>query len=464
MGTLLHTDGTPTRLLLVGLLLTAAVGLIAVSPGVHAQTTPTGTTSGEINENQTTTTTESHSWGQGNNSSGGFGAFVPNIDIPGPWEWVKGAIRGFVHGVTDGVSSFIEKFNSIFFGIPAPGSATNIGSWTNPSDGNWGGVWKMYWLNASIMFTFLVIANMWSFSNNDRAMQRDLFRKSIRGMFHILLGFIYLAALLHIGDIMATSFAPDGDQLLSTPGNIAKLGLGVVFGGLILLFKSGVVAVAVFIIILFYFTVLVLVAFWPWFITFRLLPIPAFGSFGSLGVTALPSIVVLRVFQAACLQLLHLVTWDITKGAAFIMALVGTAVGLLVVFVVLPMVGYRKVLPSAMMMTKPVKAKADKAGDKGRESMKEKAKEIYDQSRFGDGPTTKKEPTGTHGSTVSKNPDGTDPWEKGHQQSSNGRTASTPTTEKRPATDGGLPLKWDFKRKQQAKDILAKYERDSNDK
>lgn len=463
MGSLFDIDGVPTRLLLVALLLIATVGFVVIAPAA-AQTTPTETTSSKTNGSQNTTTTESHSWGQGKKGSGGFGALVPNIDIPGPWEWVKGVIRGFVHGVADGASSLIDMFNSIFFGVPAPGSATNIGSWTNPSDGNWGGVWKMYWLNASIMFTLLVIANMWSFSNNDRAMQRSLFRKSIKGMFHILFGFIYLAALLHIGDVMATSFAPSGDQLLSTPGNIAKLGLGIVFGGAILFFKSGVIAVAVFLVVLFYFTVLLVVAFWPWFITFRLLPIPAFGSFGSLGITILPSIVVLRVFQAACLQLLHLMSWDITKGSAFVLALVGTAVGLLFVFIGLPAVGYRKILPSAMMMTKPVQAKADKAGDMGRESVKEKAKEAYEQSRFSDGPTTKKTPSNTLDSNAPTNEDGTDPWEKGRQQSSSGQTASTPTTEKRPATDGGLPLKWDFKQKQQAKDILAEYERDSNDK
>jgi len=336
-------------------------GLALVSVPVTGQPSDTPTTTAATN----------------NSSSSSGGSVLPDLGSPvpdlgldlDPWKFVAGMILGVTSSVASGVAGLLDLFNEFMFGVPAPGERTDPGTWTDPQNGNWPGVWTMYWLWASIGVLLLVLAWMLAHADGDRRQQRRLQTDVLGALALIVGGFPLVALCLHLGDALALAFAPSGSELLATPGDVGKLGLGVAVGAAILLINAGVIGVALLIVLAQHFALLALAAFWPLFVALRAVPVGALRSMGNIGISAFVALIIIKVLQGAVLRLLYVMTWDVGEGGALVVGLLATVVGLLIAFIGLPYAGFKKVVPgAAMVMGGRVRADGGRITDRARDA------------------------------------------------------------------------------------------------
>lgn len=276
------------------------------------------------------------------NGSGGGPIF------PSPEEWAEDTAEWIVGSVSNGMKGFIEAFNHLVFGLPAPGEADDPETWSDPRDGWWPGVWNTYLIFMPIA-AFMAVVALTLATAKPPAERRQRYKRVGFALAMILFGFYIVAALLHLGNSLSVALAPSAEEFFETPGSTAKLGIGVVLGLAVVLVETGVALLGIAILFVQYFLVHILMALWPLFWGLRALPFDLTRPFGDVGIAAIGVLILLKIFQTAILRFLFEIPWDAGHPGSLLFSLVGTIVGLVVATLLLPVVAMKKMLPAAMI-------------------------------------------------------------------------------------------------------------------
>lgn len=318
------------------------------------------------------------------NSTGGGGGF------PGPVELVSGGFLWVVRGLVSGATALLGMVQDIIFGIYVPGTPGDIASWGPPETGLWVGAWALYWTLAPLGMALLVFQAMTA--HGSPASNRDTTAKLAEiakcGAM-ILAGWPIAIGGLHLAGRVSMAIAPAADTLLSTPGNVTKLGLGAVVGGALLILQASAAIVAVIVIFLEHVIVVAAVAGWPVWWGLR----PAENGFANaasgIGLSMYLGVIGAKLAQASLAMLVLNADWGLGTAGGFesaALSVLGSAVALGMTFVGIPYVVGQNFVPEAMMMlgTPAVKVADEYAGQargQAKDRAGEAASEYADSAR-----------------------------------------------------------------------------------
>jgi hypothetical protein len=292
------------------------------------------------------TSTETPAPGDGGNGGDNGGGGI--IDIPDPWEFTVGIIKGVVESALNGAKALVDAFSDVIFGVPAPGEMTDPATWVAPTGNPWGAVWKFYWLMASLALVGIVIQAMLvsSESTSDRERRKGFVRcAKYAGM--IFGGWFVAVAGLHLGDALTTGLAPSGAEFFEGPENITKLGLGIIVGAGLLILQTGTAIIAIGVVLTERVILIATVAFWPIWWMFKARKGGFSGSVAGIGLSAYVGVIGAKILQTGIARLLFMLSWtDSISGG--VSAILTTSIGLLVTFAGIPLVVGRNFVPEAM--------------------------------------------------------------------------------------------------------------------
>ncbi|MBX0296942.1 hypothetical protein EGH23_18855 [Halomicroarcula sp. F27] len=262
---------------------------------------------------------------------------------------MKSLIEWAVDSVVSGVTTLIETFNGFVFGIRLPGRAGEVASWGPPEAGLWSGAWALYWTLVPLALALLVFQAMRVQGTlSGRETKAKLGEIGKCGVL-ILAGWPVAIGGLHLADSMAMALAPDASALLSTPGNIGKLGLGILVGAGLLLTQSTLVATAIVVVFVEHVVLIAAVAGWPIWWALR----PSDSGFANaasgIGLSMYVGVAGAKVVQACIAFFVFHSEWSLAGGVGdAVLSLLGSAVGLGVAFVGVPVVIGRNFVPEVM--------------------------------------------------------------------------------------------------------------------
>lgn len=284
----------------------------------------------------------------GSGAPNGWGPFKSGDEYAA--DLAEGAVNWTVAQIETGISGFVSLFNHIVYALPAPGSPDDPMSWQDPQNRWWPAVWATYLTLAPVGF-WLVGLGYLRLADAPQEQRRAQLRQSTHALLAILFGFLVAPLGLHMGNVLALGLAPSGTEFMSTPGNAAKLGLGILFGAVLVLIKGVIVLVGLLVLFLQYFVTHLVVAFWPLFWGFRATPFDGLRAIGHAGVAAWLVLIVLKVVQSGILRLMFEIPWaPASEPGSAILALVGTAMGLGFTTILLPKIALSKMIPAAVLM------------------------------------------------------------------------------------------------------------------
>lgn len=303
------------------------------------------------------------------NSTGGGGGGV----FPTASEFATDILLWGVDVVVGLATAMLGALQGYIFGIHAPGTPGDIASWGPPESGLWVGAWALYWTVAPLAFALLIFQGMRATgapSNRDTTAKLAELAKCAA---LILAGWPIAIGGLHLASSVALAITPDASVLLSTPGNVAKVGLTAVVAGVLAFFQAGTVVFALAIIILEQVIVVAAVAFWPVWWALR----PSDNGFANvasgIGLSMYLGVIAAKLAQAGLALLVIKASWGAGGGSA-VLSLIGSAVGVAVTFVGIPAaVGGYFVPEAAMLLGTPAVNIADDAAAQARGRAKEHA-------------------------------------------------------------------------------------------
>lgn len=317
----------------------------------------------------------------GSGDSGGGGGLI-NVN---PGEWAVSALQGLVESLVSGAVTFINAFQHVVFGIDPPGVQGDISTWGPPDNGLWVGAWGLYWSLAGLAIAFLVIQAMRATNAPSERESKQKLAEIMRCGAMVLIGWPVAIGGLHLADAIAMAFVPEGAQFFSTPGNVAKLGLGVVLGSLALVFQTGMALTAIFVVLVERVILIGAVAGWPVWWALR----PSDGGFANaasgIGLSMYVGVAGAKVIQSALAYLVFNSEWSFASVSAPFVDVFGSAVALSVTFIGIPIVIGRNFVPEAMTMlgTPAVTVAEDYADDaRGRatDTVKDRASAARDRA------------------------------------------------------------------------------------
>ena len=383
-----------TAILVVGLCLGAA------GPAL-AQQTPTATPSGTTTTNGTPGgTTAATTTGTGN-SSGSGGGWLP--DFPDPGQMAADVIESGLNAFMDAVSGLVDGFNWLMVSLPAPGDAQDPTTWypgftttvegeaggrstpdmtsddsTNPQlerlkptapavnesangsannssggpinlDGWWEATWGIYAGLAAIFGLPVVVSGViaWTRSDITGREKSQRLREVGKALGMIVAGPLLIPLALHIGNLFAIGVAPSGTEFFATPGNAAKLGIGLAVAIPLLAIETGVILISLLILFAQWLAVFFVCASWPIFAAAVASNSQYAQPLGTLGVTSLLILIALKALQAIWLRFLFELPLDWTNPAS-LLTLLAIIVGLAIGFIGLPIKGTEKALPQTV--------------------------------------------------------------------------------------------------------------------
>ena len=317
--------------------------------------------------------------------TGDMGAEVPTVGSPGTGTTgtqgtVTNLFVGFAEGLAGGANNVLSGVSDLLVGLPAPGSPDDPVSWVNPgqTSGWWPRIMEFHLALTGLCMVGVMFRALTIVGYSNKTAQRSEIRKLYRGAGLIVLGAFILGLALHLGDAVATGIAPSGSEFLETPGNAARLGIGVAVGAVLLGAKSLIVLVGLGILIAIWMAVHFLYALWPVFALAYMFRFGPIRWFGLTGITAMVGLILLRVFQAIILRFLFVLPINplSAAGGSALLSLFVIIAGLLVALIWLP----KHVLKSLLPRT--VQNMANDAGDRVGNAMPDSIEDA--KQRIGD--------------------------------------------------------------------------------
>jgi hypothetical protein len=296
-------------------------------------------------------------------------------------------LRGVSESARNGIASFIDSFNNIFAGFPAPGSLDTFetsmvtpmsplypGEWTPPTNGLWGGVAKTYILLSWVVIPTLFLFLTGTFAKTP-AEQRDMAPRALAAIALVFFGFPLLSLLFHTVDSVILTIVPGGSEFLASPEGVGKFGLGVLFGVGLIYIDVGLVGIAVLVLLMFYLAAHVVVAIWPlamlaWAAPVTIVNYVAYAEFG-----AILMLVTIRIIQGVITRFVFsidvgpIAAGPASSAAGIVVTTVLTIVGLWIAFVTVPKLGLQKIIPALQM---PIGNRAQKRASEVSENARER--------------------------------------------------------------------------------------------
>ena len=318
-----------------------------------------GNSTNSSNATNATNSTNATNATAANSSAGGAGGgncgvTNPGGCIPSIEDMIDGAIQYVVGGITENLKGIVQSFSDMMVGLPAPGDGWDVSTWANPDNGWWPGIYQAYAVFSGISIALLGLAFMYAYETTDRYKRRKRLKRLALHAVMILFGaIIIIPASLHFFDTLAESVAPSANEFFSSPGDLGKLGVGIILGGALAFFQSSIVLVGIGVLLAIFVAIHFLVAFWPLFWVARLAPISSVEWVGNAGIAAFYALCVMRVLQSAFLRVMFALPWDpVTTGAgSAIAALIMTIIGLYIAFITLPKTFAKKAIPGVQMLS-----------------------------------------------------------------------------------------------------------------
>lgn len=313
--------------------------------------------------------------GAGGSAGGPDPPDPPVPEFPSAEDIASGAFLWIVDVVVGVATSVLAALQKYIFGFHAPGTAGDIASWGPPETGLWVGAWALYWMLAPLALAVLVFQAMRA--QGGPAAGRETTQKLAeiaKCAALILAGWPVAIGGLHLAEAVALAIAPDAATLLSTPGNVAKVGLSAAVVGVLMFLQASAVVTALVVILLEHVIVVAAVAFWPVWWALR----PAEGGFANIasgiGLSMYVGIIAAKLAQAGLARLVIEASWGGGGAGAVVLTLIGSAVGVGVTFVGIPVaVGGYFVPEAAMLLGQPAVTVADDYAGAARGRAKEHA-------------------------------------------------------------------------------------------
>ncbi len=292
-------------------------------------------------------------------STGDYTIRIGMVEVP-IGEAITKTIEFVVDKTVDGIASLVDTFNEYILGLPAPGEPTDVSTWMT-ADGPWSAVYGVYGIMSALAIALLTPSFMVATDTVNPRKQHERLVELGKAAFFILLGIPVTAFCLHIGNELTIAVAPSGLELLTTAEGLGSLGIGIIFGLMVISTKSIFIAIGVLITIIIYIMTYLSVAFWPIFWACRVQPQSTLKDFGHMGISILPLIILLKFIQSGVLRFLHELPLDSLGGVLF--KEVATIGGLTIALIGLPYIFMTKLLPgSAMLIGKGVSTSNQKRG------------------------------------------------------------------------------------------------------
>lgn len=258
---------------------------------------------------------------------------------------IEKIIQYTIDMMNKGVKTLISSFNEYIIGIPAPGDPQDPSSWTNGGKG-WSAVYIVYGIMSALAIALLTPSFMVATDTIDRQKRRAYFIELGKAAACILLGIPITAFCLHLGNAVTMAIAPGKLDFLASLENLSNLGIGIIFGSILIYTKGSLVAIGIVCSMLIRLLFFLSVAFWPIFWAFRVQPQDTLKGYGHMGLSMFPLLILLRFTQAGILKFLFEIPLD--EGPLF--KLVATSGGLAIALIALPYAIVVKLVPGSAML------------------------------------------------------------------------------------------------------------------
>lgn len=272
----------------------------------------------------------------------------PVFEFPSGWDLLEDALAGAVESLATGVASLVDTFHYHLLTLPAAGNPADPSTWVPPSDPYWQAALLIYGLLSAFLLP-LVWAVGWFNVGYPRGVRRRERLKSLALAFVLIVaGWTLLQAWFHLWNVAALAFAPSGESFMATPGNAAKLGVGVVLGLVLLATKAVVILVGLGIHLLFVFLTFVFVALWPLSVALYASDVFAVETMGTAGIAGTLLLGPLQFVKALVLRLIF--EFPLDAGApetatTFLLVVIGVFLA----FVGIPYFGLKRLLPRSIV-------------------------------------------------------------------------------------------------------------------
>lgn len=305
----------------------------------------------------TSTPEENRSGGQIGDDSPEEGCSIIHFDT---WGCYSSVVKTVLEDFTSGVSAFVDKFHEETLTLPAPGSLDDPMSWLYPENDKWPHIMPIYWALYSVVAIPMLAQGSWNIFASDPHERRPEARRWGKNLFLLVGGLVIVPLALHGGNVIAMGFSPQGEEFFATPGDAAKLGVGLTMGAILLWIKAILVAVAIIVVLVQDIMTYWAVAMYPaaiWLVSTRNTFAQAIGA-GIIGM--LSFLIFLKCAQAIFLRFLFEMPMGTDQAAASLMTIIQTIIGVVVAFVALPYYGTLKAIPaSAVMITGKMRSEGE---------------------------------------------------------------------------------------------------------
>jgi hypothetical protein len=309
----------------LGVLTTAAVSAVARAAGI-ASVSPAAAVA------QQSTPPEGNETAGGGDGGGG-GSTIVNVDIewPNPVDWlIKPGFEWLADQLLSATETAAEYVSDFISGMPAPGSPTDVSSWVQPTNGLWPGVWEATQYSIALAAMLLVVAGTWAFRHSDVHEQRASLKQVVVSTIMVVGTWVFAPLGLHIGAELSLAMAPSGAEFISTPGNFARFGFGIVLAVVMAAVDLGLIVIGLLVLGAQYFLAHAVVFFWP--VAWAVRPFGGYlRSVGDFVLYLYGGIITLKVGQAMILRLVFELPWgsDVSGFLGFIATLAGVAFALI---------------------------------------------------------------------------------------------------------------------------------------
>lgn len=276
---------------------------------------------------------------------GGYGVDIGLVTVP-MGDIIAQIGQYIIDDFGGAIAKLVNEFNHMMFDLPAPGTSDDVSSWFS-AGGWWKTVYGTYGIMSALAIALLLPSLMIAVDTVDphRRKQR-LLELGKAGTIGILVGFPLTALGLHLGNAITGVIVPSGSEFLTSSGSIAHLGIGIILAFILLMTQFTVVVIGILVVMLQDLLTYLVVAFWPIFWAFTVQPSSTLRSYGKMGISMYFLLIVLKFTQVAILRFLYLIPLDSNP----IVSLITILIGVTVVFIGLPYVALRKMVPGSAML------------------------------------------------------------------------------------------------------------------
>lgn len=278
--------------------------------------------------------------------------------------------------------SMINDFGWMLTSVPAPGNATEPGTWypgfaspvnstkvnntsnytisnntsslgsidrrTDPIlplwislDGWWESAWKLYVGLTALVTSPLLVLGIFAWAKPGRARERE---KRLQDVFVafilVLFGVVIMPGILHGANLLSTGVVPGGNELLRTPGNIAKLGLGFLW------VNAATVIVALLFGFIQWLMLFFIASLWPLYAALWASGSKSAKAYSKLGFSLFGFLLAVKFLQALWLRFLFFLPLDLGDPITSLFSLLVIIIGLGIGFIVFPIYAAVKIVPS----------------------------------------------------------------------------------------------------------------------